>query len=93
VLLEQLLIVADPGTLGHLIPFDFSKRVLQVKPADLAVLPVSGVEWDDLGDPVRVLAMQERTRGSRTLRERRAPRHPRTARAPSQDPGSGGTPA
>jgi len=73
--------------------FDFSKRVLQVKPADLAVLPVSGVEWDDLGDPVRVLAMQEKTRGRRALREGRVPRHPRTVRVPSPDPGSGGTPA
>src|SRR5207249_10046364 len=34
---------------------DFSKQVLQARPADLAVLPVSGVEWIDLGDPARVL--------------------------------------
>ena len=125
---NSFVIVADPGTLGHLIrgalpelaeafaplasrvgtpweeeaartvyagvpAFDFSKQVLQVKPADLAVLPVSGVEWDDLGDPVRVLAMQARTRGRRALREVRAPRHPRAAHAPSPDPGSGGRPA
>ena len=125
---NSFVIVADPGTLGHLIrgalpelaeafaplasrvgtpweeeaartvyagvpAIDFSKRVLQVKPADLAVLPVSGVEWDDLGDPVRVLAMQEKTRGRRALREGRVPRHPRTVRVPSPDPGSGGTPA
>ena len=41
--------------------FDFSKQVLQVKPADLAVLPVSGVEWDDLGDPVRVCQRQSKS--------------------------------
>src|SRR3989441_6892500 len=94
---NSFVIVADPGTLGHLIrgalpelaeafaplasrvgtpweeeaartvyaggpAIDFSERVVQVKAADLGVLPVSGVEWDDLGDPVRVLAMQEKTR-------------------------------
>jgi mannose-1-phosphate guanylyltransferase len=41
---------------------DFSKQVLQARPADLAVLRVSGVEWNDLGDPARVLAMRKRTR-------------------------------
>ncbi len=41
---------------------DFSKQVLQARPADLAVLPVSGVEWTDLGDPARVLATRERAR-------------------------------
>ena len=40
---------------------DFSKRVLQALPADLAVLPVSGLEWNDLGDPTRVLVTRERT--------------------------------
>jgi len=43
---------AAPGT----------KQVLQARPADLAVLPVSGVEWTDLGDPARVLATWERAR-------------------------------
>ncbi len=43
---------AAPGT----------KQVLQARPADLAVLPVSGVEWTDLGDPARVLATRERAR-------------------------------
>ena len=41
---------------------DFSQRVLQALPADLAVLPMSGLEWNDLGDPTRVLATRERTR-------------------------------
>jgi len=40
---------------------DFSKQVLQTMPADLAVLPVSGLEWNDLGDPARVLATWGRT--------------------------------
>jgi mannose-1-phosphate guanylyltransferase len=35
---------------------DFSRDVLQARPAALAVLPVSGVGWNDLGDPARVLA-------------------------------------
>jgi len=94
---NSFVIVAQPGTLGHLIrravprlaeafaplasrlgtPWeedaaravyaglpatDFSKQVLQAVPAALAVLPVSGFEWNDLGNPVRVLAIQERTR-------------------------------
>ena len=94
---NSFVIVAKPGTLGHLIrravprlaeafaplasrlgtPWeedatravyeglpatDFSKQVLQAVPAALAVLPVSGFEWNDLGDPVRVLAIQERIR-------------------------------
>jgi len=41
---------------------DFSKRVLQASPANLAVLPVGGFEWNDLGDPARVCATQWRTR-------------------------------
>jgi len=41
---------------------DFSKRVLQARPAKLAVFPVSGFEWNDLGDPARVCATQWRTR-------------------------------
>ena len=41
---------------------DFSKRVLQARPSELAVLPVSGLDWNDLGDPARVLATQEQIR-------------------------------
>lgn len=36
---------------------DFSERVLAPRPANLAVLRVSGVAWSDLGDPRRVMAM------------------------------------
>jgi mannose-1-phosphate guanylyltransferase len=36
---------------------DFSRAVLSAAPETLAVLPVKGVEWSDLGDPVRVDAL------------------------------------
>jgi len=35
---------------------DFSKQVLATRPASLAVLPLSGVGWSDLGEPRRVMA-------------------------------------
>ena len=41
---------------------DFSKRVLQARAPGLVVLPVSGVDWNDLGDPARALATRERAR-------------------------------
>jgi mannose-1-phosphate guanylyltransferase len=34
---------------------DFSRQVLAARPDRLAVLPVRGVHWGDLGDPARVL--------------------------------------
>jgi mannose-1-phosphate guanylyltransferase len=37
-------------------PVDFSSQVLAARPGRLAVLPVSGVSWSDLGNPGRVLA-------------------------------------
>jgi len=40
---------------------DFSRRVLQPRPSALAVLPVSGVGWNDLGEPARVLATRALT--------------------------------
>lgn len=39
---------------------DLSRHVLQRHPERLAVLPVRGVGWNDLGDPARVLVTQER---------------------------------
>jgi mannose-1-phosphate guanylyltransferase len=36
---------------------DFSRTVLAAAPGALAVLPVKGVEWSDLGDPARVDAL------------------------------------
>jgi len=36
--------------------------VLSVRPDRLAVLPVRGVHWNDLGDPERVLATRRRAR-------------------------------
>ena len=38
---------------------DFSRDVLARQPEMLAVLPVRGVSWDDLGDPARALAIRE----------------------------------
>lgn len=35
---------------------DFSREVLAARPERLGVLPVSGVAWNDLGDPARVFA-------------------------------------
>jgi mannose-1-phosphate guanylyltransferase len=35
---------------------DFSREVLAMRPERLGVLPVSGVTWNDLGDPARVFA-------------------------------------
>jgi mannose-1-phosphate guanylyltransferase len=36
---------------------DFSSRVLAELPSDFSVLPVRGVEWSDVGDPKRLLAI------------------------------------
>jgi mannose-1-phosphate guanylyltransferase len=45
---------------------DFSRQVLVARPGDLAVLPVRGVTWSDLGHPDRVLAVRSAAaRGSR----------------------------
>ena len=38
---------------------DFSKFVLQAAPERLAVIPVRGVGWNDLGDPTRLLMTQD----------------------------------
>jgi mannose-1-phosphate guanylyltransferase len=44
---------------------DFSREVLATRPPSLAVLPVHGVEWTDLGDPRRLLAARSRFRFDR----------------------------
>jgi mannose-1-phosphate guanylyltransferase len=44
---------------------DFSRDVLAARPPNLAVLPVRGVEWTDLGDPRRALAAMSRARFGR----------------------------
>jgi mannose-1-phosphate guanylyltransferase len=38
---------------------DFSKFVLQAGPERLAVVPVRGVGWNDLGDPTRLRTTQD----------------------------------
>ena len=45
---------------------DFSKSVLGGSAARLAVLPVRGVAWSDLGRPERVLAVGGASMGSRS---------------------------
>jgi mannose-1-phosphate guanylyltransferase len=40
---------------ARLKPVDFSSEILARVPRNLAVLPVSGVAWSDLGEPQRVL--------------------------------------
>jgi len=49
---------------GRLATTDFSRGVLQLRPEGLAVLPVSGIVWNDLGDPARVLATQSGLAGA-----------------------------
>jgi mannose-1-phosphate guanylyltransferase len=44
---------------------DFSREVLAARPPNLAVLPVRGVEWTDLGDPRRALATLARVPSGR----------------------------
>jgi hypothetical protein len=63
-------VTATLGTVGEaaalerlycgLPPVDFSRHVLSARPDRLAVLPVRGVHWDDLGEPERVLATRRR---------------------------------
>jgi mannose-1-phosphate guanylyltransferase len=43
---------------------DFSRQVLTARPDTLAVLPVRGVHWNDLGDPERVLATRRRAQAT-----------------------------
>jgi len=43
-----------------LVPTSFSHSVLQKCESDLAVLPVSGLQWSDLGDPRRVFEVLAR---------------------------------
>jgi mannose-1-phosphate guanylyltransferase len=42
---------------------DFSGQVLATRPANLAVLPLTGVGWSDLGEPGRVMATLARLGG------------------------------
>ncbi len=41
---------------SHLPSTDFANDVLQTRPGNLAVLPLDGVGWNDLGEPRRVMA-------------------------------------
>ena len=46
---------------SELPPMNFSERVLAKFPTELAVLPFSNVEWSDLGEPARLLAVVSNT--------------------------------
>jgi mannose-1-phosphate guanylyltransferase len=48
---------------AELTPADFSRDVLERHTDRLAVLPVSGTAWNDLGDPARALAARARFAG------------------------------
>jgi hypothetical protein len=41
---------------SHLPSTDFANDVLKTRPGNLAVLPLDGVGWNDLGEPRRVMA-------------------------------------
>ena len=41
---------------SHLPDINFSRHILAARPRDLAVLPVTGLRWRDLGKPRRVLS-------------------------------------
>jgi hypothetical protein len=47
---------------------EFSRQVRSARPDGLAVLPVRGVHWNDLGDLERVLSTRRRAR-TMTMRE------------------------
>ena len=46
---------------SELPPLNLSERVLAKFPTELTVLPFSGVEWSDLGEPTRLLAVVSNT--------------------------------
>jgi hypothetical protein len=55
---------AIAGLYSQLNEVNFSREVLAARPGDLAVLPVGGLRWSDLGKPQRVLsAMADIGRG------------------------------
>lgn len=47
---------AAQGAYARISTIDFSRDVLQADPETLAVLPVGGLEWNDLGTPARLLS-------------------------------------
>jgi mannose-1-phosphate guanylyltransferase len=44
---------------GKLPATNFSKDLLEQAQANLAVLPVTGIHWSDLGEPARVLELTD----------------------------------
>ena len=48
---------------ASLTPADFSREILSARPGRLAILPVGGVVWSDLGSPDRVRMTRQRLEG------------------------------
>jgi len=59
---------------------DFSRDVLQSRPADLSVLAVQGVDWEDLGHPRGIIEARRRKDNGEAIRLRRPPRRVRRNR-------------
>ncbi len=55
---------------ARLAPVDFSSEILSERPEALALLPVRGVVWSDLGNPERVRMTWRRLEGVAALAER-----------------------
>jgi mannose-1-phosphate guanylyltransferase len=55
--------------------YDFSRDILAAQPGSLAVLEVSGVAWEDIGHPSRILAARRRDPRRAEAQADRAARH------------------
>ena len=60
----------EEAAYARLAPVDFSSEILSARPGALALLPVRGVVWSDLGSPERVLMTRQRLEGVAALAER-----------------------
>jgi mannose-1-phosphate guanylyltransferase len=59
---------------------DFSRDVLQSRPADLSVLAVRGVDWEDLGHPRGIIEARRMRSNGEAIRPRPGPRRARPGR-------------
>ena len=57
---------------GRLRESNFSREVLQARPKDLAVIPVSSSKWSDLGSPRRVFSALSHLGGASLLKQKPA---------------------
>ena len=65
---------------GKLPIVDFSRDVLQSRAADLSVLSVLGVDWEDLGHPRGIIEARRLKSNGEEARPRHGPRRARTRR-------------